>query len=555
MLIRTAGALGFALAVQLAIAQEPPMGPLRADQATFFSLYKELVETNTTLSVGNCTAAAERIAGHLKAAGFEDKDVTLFSVPSHPKEGGVVAVLNGTSNSAKPMLLLGHLDVVEAKREDWTRDPFTLIEEDGYFYGRGTSDMKAMDATWIDALMRFKHDGYHPKRTIKMALTCGEETTYAFNGAEWLAKNRPKLISAAFALNEGGGGRTDGHGKLVVESIQVGEKAMQNYLFETINAGGHSSIPIRDNAIYELADALARVRDHEFPVKFTDTTRAFFAKAGAARDDELGRAMVALSHNPDDQAAETIVSRDRSYHSMLRTTCVATLLSGGHANNALPQRATANVNCRIFPGETVDETQAALVATIADPGVKVTAEPPVRPIAVPPPLDPKIMIPTEKLVAKYFPGVPLVPTMSTGATDGIFLEAIGIPVYGAPGGWGDPDGNGVHGLNERRSIRSVFVGRDFLIDLIKAYADAKWSEWDELGDKSNERQNSAVEWPVGSAFVKDCPIPAHVRTTMQARRVLAGRCWTILKGGNRGIVLMRSERAGRYGELRVGANV
>jgi acetylornithine deacetylase/succinyl-diaminopimelate desuccinylase-like protein len=473
MLMRTAGALSLAITVQLAIAQEPPMAPLRPDQTTFFALYKELVETNTTLSAGNCTAAAERIATHLRAAGFEDKDVTLFSVPDHPKEGGVVAVLNGTSKSAKPMLLLGHLDVVEAKREDWTRDPFTLIEENGYFYGRGTSDMKAMDATWIDALMRFKHDGYHPKRTIKMALTCGEETTYAFNGAEWLAKNRPELISAAFALNEGGGGRTDGHGKLVVESMQVGEKASQNYLLETINAGGHSSIPIRDNAIYELADALAKVRDHEFPVKFTDTTRVFFAKAGAARDDELGRAMVALSHNPNDQVAEAVVSKDRSYHSMLRTTCVATLLSGGHANNALPQRATANVNCRIFPGETVDGTRAALVATIADPGVKVTPVPPVRPIAVPPPLDPKIMVPAEKLVAKYFPGVPLVPTMSTGTTDGIFLEAIGIPVYGAPGGWGDPDGNGVHGLNERRSMRSVFVGRDFLTDLIKAYADAQ----------------------------------------------------------------------------------
>ena len=473
MLMRTAGALSLAIAVQLAIAQEPPMAPLRPDQTTFFALYKELVETNTTLSAGNCTAAAERIATHLRAAGFEDKDVILFSVPDSFKEGGVVAVLNGTSKSAKPMLLLGHLDVVEAKREDWTRDPFTLIEETGYFYGRGTSDMKAMDATWIDALMRFKHDGYHPKRTIKMALTCGEETTYAFNGAEWLAKNRPELISAAFALNEGGGGRTDGHGKLVVESMQVGEKASQNYLLETINAGGHSSIPIRDNAIYELADALAKVRDHEFPVKFTDTTRAFFAKAGAARDDELGRAMVALSHNPNDQVAEAVVSKDRSYHSMLRTTCVATLLSGGHANNALPQRATANVNCRIFPGETVDGTRAALVAAIADPGVKVTPVPPVRPIAVPPPLDPKIMVPAEKLVAKYFPGVPLVATMSTGTTDGIFLEAIGIPVYGAPGGWGDPDGNGVHGLNERRSVRAVFVGRDFLTDLIKAYADAQ----------------------------------------------------------------------------------
>jgi acetylornithine deacetylase/succinyl-diaminopimelate desuccinylase-like protein len=471
---RILSGIGLALLMQMvATAQEPPMKPLRPDQVAFRALYKELVETNTTLSVGSCTLAAERLAAHLKTAGFEDKDVTLFSVPDHPKEGGLVAVLAGTSNTARPMLLLGHLDVVEAKREDWTRDPFTLIEENGYFYGRGTSDMKAMDATWVDALMRFKQSGYRPKRTIKLALTCGEETTDAFNGAEWLAKNRPELISAAFALNEGGGGRTDGHGKLVVQQIQVGEKAVQNYRLETVNAGGHSSIPIRDNAIYELSDALTKVRDHEFPMKFTDTTRAFFAKAGAARGgDELGRAMEALSQNPADAAAEAIVSKDRSYHSMLRTTCVATLLEGGHANNALPQRAVANVNCRIFPGETVEGTQAALVAAIGDPGVKVTLVPPLRPIAVPPPLDPKIMGPAQKLVSKYYPGVPLIPSMSTGATDGIYLEAIGIPVYGAPGGWGDPDGNGTHGLNERRSVRSVFVGRDFLTDLIKAYADA-----------------------------------------------------------------------------------
>ena len=473
MLKRIAPALclGFLLPAS-AWAQEAPMGPLRPDQVAFRALYKELVETNTTLSAGSCTAAADLIASHLKSAGFQDKDVTLFSVPDHPKEGGVVAILPGTSKSAKPMLLLGHLDVVEAKREDWTRDPFTLIEENGYFFGRGTSDMKAMDATWVDAMMRFKQSNYHPKRTIKLALTCGEETTYAFNGADWLAKNKPALISAAFALNEGGGGRTDGHGKLLVESIQIGEKAAQNYRVETVNAGGHSSVPIRDNAIYELADALIKVRELEFPVKFTDTTRAFFAKAGAARNDELGQAMVALSKNPDDHAAEAIVSKDRSYHSMLRTTCVATLLEGGHANNALPQRAVANINCRIFPGETVAGTQAALEAAIGDPKVKLTPVPPIRPIAVPPPLDPKITGPAEKLVAKYYPGVPLVPTMSTGATDGIFLEAIGIPVYGVPGGWGDPDGNGTHGLNERRSVRSVFVGRDFLTDLIKAYADA-----------------------------------------------------------------------------------
>jgi acetylornithine deacetylase/succinyl-diaminopimelate desuccinylase-like protein len=467
--------LGIAVAALIgsaAQAQDAPMAPDRPDQVAFIALYKELVETNTSLSVGSCTLAAERMAAHLKMAGYTDKDITLFSVPEHPKEGGLVAVLPGTSKSAKPMLLLGHLDVVEAKRSDWTRDPFTLIDENGYFYGRGTSDMKAMDATWVDAMSRFKQSGYRPKRTIKLALTCGEETSYAFNGAQWLAQNRPELISAAFALNEGGGGRTDGHGKLIVESIQVGEKAVQNYLIETVNAGGHSSIPIRDNAIYQLADALAKVRDHEFPVKFTDTTRVYFAKVGAARNDETGRAMVALSKDPNDAAAEAIVSKDRSYHSMLRTTCVATLLDGGHANNALPQHATANINCRIFPGESVEQTMATLASVIGDPGVKISMVQPVRPLAMPPPLDPKIIVPAEKLVAKYFPGVPLIPSMSTGATDGIFLEAIGIPTYGAPGGWGDPDGNGVHGLNERRSERSLLIGRDFLTDLVKAYADA-----------------------------------------------------------------------------------
>jgi acetylornithine deacetylase/succinyl-diaminopimelate desuccinylase-like protein len=465
-------ALALGMADAAAFAQDAPMSPLRPDQVAFLALYKELVQTNTTLSAGSCTLAAQRMAAHLKSAGYSEPELTLFSVPEHPREGGLVAILPGTEASAKPMLLLGHLDVVEARREDWTRDPFTLIEDNGYYYARGTSDMKAMDATWVDALMRFKQSGYHPKRTIKLALTCGEETTYAFNGAQWLAQNRPELISAAFALNEGGGGRTDGHGKLVLQSIQVGEKAVQNYRLETINAGGHSSIPIRDNAIYQLADALLKVRSLEFPVQFTDTTRAFFAQAGAARNDALGQAMVALSRNPADAAAEAIVSSDRSYHSMLRTTCVATLLEGGHANNALPQRAAANVNCRIFPGESSAGTQAALEAAIGDPGVRVTPVPPIEPLAVPPPLDPRILGPAEQLVSQYFPGVPLVPSMSTGATDGIFLEAIGIPVYGAPGGWVDPDGNGTHGLNERRSVRSVFVGRDFLTDLVKRYADS-----------------------------------------------------------------------------------
>jgi acetylornithine deacetylase/succinyl-diaminopimelate desuccinylase-like protein len=467
------GIVGLTLAAAPVMAEELPMGPLRPDQTEFRALYKELVETNTTLSSGSCTLAAERMAAHLKKAGFTDSELSLFAAPDHPKEGGLTAHLSGSSASAKPILLLGHLDVVEAKREDWTRDPFTLIEENNYFYARGTSDMKALDATWVDILARWKRSGYRPKRTVKLALTCGEETTFAFNGAEWLARNRPDAVSAAFALNEGGGGRSDGHGKLMVELIQVGEKAAQNYHIETTNAGGHSSIPIRDNAIYELADAIAKVRDYEFPLKMTDTTRAYFAEAGAARGDDIGKAMVALSKNPNDKEAEAVVNKDRAYHSMLRTTCVATLLSAGHAENALPQRAGANINCRIFPGETVESTQATLAAVINDPGVKITANQPIRPVAVPPPLDPKVVDPARAMVAKYYPGVPLIPTMSTGATDGIFLEAIGIPVYGVPGSWGDPDGNGVHGLNERKGVRSVYVARDFLTELVKVYAEAE----------------------------------------------------------------------------------
>ena len=467
--------LGLTLAGLLATgAHAAPTQDLRPDQAKFRELYKELVETNTSLSVGSCTLAAERLATRLKAAGYTDAELTPFSTPEHPKEGGLVAVLKGTSATAKPILLLAHLDVVEAKREDWTRDPFTLVEEKGYFFGRGSADDKSMAAIWTDMLVRFREAGYRPKHTIKMALTCGEETTYAFNGAQWLSQNRRELIDAAFALNEGGGGDTDGHGKLIDQSMQVGEKTVQNFRLQATNEGGHSSIPIRDNAIYELSDALGKVRDYEFPVQMTETTRTFFAKVGAARSDEMGRAMVALAKDPNDHAAEAVVSKDRTYHSMLRTTCVATLLEGGHANNALPQRATANVNCRMFPGRTVEETQAALAAAIGDPRVTITPVPPIRPLAVPPPLDPKVMGPAEKLAAKYFPGVGVTPVMSTGATDGIFMEAIGIPTYGVPGLWGDPDGDGVHGLNERIEAKSLYVGRDYLTDLVKAYADGAW---------------------------------------------------------------------------------
>lgn len=442
---------------------------LRPDQQAFFGLYKELIETNTTLSSGSCTQAAAQIGARLKAAGFADSDITTFSVPDHPKDGGIVAVLAGSDKKARPMLLLGHLDVVEAKREDWVRDPFKLVEEDGYYYARGTVDDKAMAAVWADSLIRFKTSGYKPKRTIKLALTCGEETTFAFNGAQWLAANKPDLIAAEFALNEGGGGRYDPAGKPQLLAIQVGEKAAQNYTFETVNPGGHSSQPTPDNAIYDLADALQAVRTYEFPVRFTDTTRAFFGATAAAMPGPVGDAIKRLLANPGDKDADALISRDKAMHSTLRTTCVATLVNAGHAENALPQRATANINCRIFPGETVEATFAKL-QELAGPKVKVTINQPIRPTAIPPSLDPKIVGPAKAVAAKYFPGLPMLPLMSTGATDGIFFQSIGIPVYGAPGIFVDTDLNGIHGLNERIRTRSLYEGRDYLYDLVKAYA-------------------------------------------------------------------------------------
>ncbi len=405
----------------------------------------------------------------MKAAGYAAGDVTLFTPPGHPKEGGLVAVLRGSDAALKPMLLLAHLDVVEARRADWVRDPFTLVTEGGYYYGRGTFDDKAQAAIWSDTMIRFKREGYRPRRTIKLALTCGEETNEAFNGADYLVRERRALIDAEFVLNEGGGGRYTPDGKREVLALQVGEKASQNFSFTVTNPGGHSSQPVPDNAIYQLADALKAVQGYDFPVRFTDTTRQFFTAMALSKGGETGAAIKTLLADPTDRAADAIVSRDKALRSTLRTTCVATMANAGHAGNALPQRAQATVNCRIFPGETVEGTLAKL-SELAGPKVRVEATPPIRPLAVPPPLDPKIVGPARALAAKHFPGVPMLPIMSTGATDGIFFQSIGIPVYGVPGLFVDPDGNGTHGLNERIRIESLYAGRDYLFDLVKAYA-------------------------------------------------------------------------------------
>jgi acetylornithine deacetylase/succinyl-diaminopimelate desuccinylase-like protein len=440
-------------------------------QERFRAIYKELVETNTTLSAGDCTLAAQRMAVRLKAAGYPDQDLRIFVPDGHPKEGGLLAVFHGSDPKAKAILMLAHVDVVEAKREDWTRDPFTLIEEDGYFYGRGVSDMKAQAAIWVDNLIRYREEGFKPKRSIKLALTCGEETNAALNGAGWLAKNEREAIDAEFALTEGVDGDLDAHGRKIALEILAAEKTSQNYVFETTNAGGHSSRPLPDNAIYHLVRAVDRVSRFEFPVQLNDANRAYFSGMSKIVGGAAGAAMLAVIKNPEDTAAVAILDKDPNWHAMLRTTCVATMLSAGHATNALPQRARANINCRIFPGVSRDTVLAQLVKIVDDPAVAITI-PEVRgPIAAPAPLTPQILKPIEQLAHEMWPGIPVIPALEPGASDAQFLNPAGIPTYGITGLFTDPDEGHIHGLNERIRVSSVYEGRTFLYQLVKLYAD------------------------------------------------------------------------------------
>jgi len=465
-----------ALAAFSAFAAPPHDTP--AGEQRFRELYKELVETNTTLSAGSCTLAAERMAAHLKAAGFPDSDLYPFAAPDHPKEGGLVAIFPGKDSKLKAILLLAHIDVVEAKREDWTRDPFKLVEENGYFYARGSLDDKAEAAIWVDTLIRYKTENYKPKRTLKVALTCGEETAGAFNGADWLTRNRRELIDAAFAVNEGAAGELDKSGNKVALEVEAGEKFPQNYLLEVTNKGGHSSRPVKDNAIYHLAAALTRIGAYEFPAQFIDANRAYFtgiAKILAAKGDtETANAMYAFLNNPNDSKALALVSaKDPSWNATLRTTCIATMLDAGHATNALPQRARANINCRIFPGVSAETVRAKLEELVADPAVKISLPETRGPTAAPPPLTSAVLGPIEKLTAEFWPGVPVLPLLQSGATDGEFTNAVGIPTFGFGPVFMGPDLGNVHGLNEYVSVKSLFEGREFLYRLMKIYADQK----------------------------------------------------------------------------------
>ncbi|MBV8974466.1 MAG: M20/M25/M40 family metallo-hydrolase [Sinobacteraceae bacterium] len=450
----------------------------RSGEAGFRELYKELVETNTTLSAGDCTLAAERMAAHLKRAGFADDELHVLTAPGHPKEGALVAVYAGREPQLKALLLLAHIDVVEAKREDWTRDPFTLVEENGRFYARGAVDDKAEAAIWVDTLVRLREQHYRPRRTLKLALTCGEETAGAFNGAEWLTANHRDLLDAGFALNEGARGELDAAGKRVALEIQAGEKTPQNYRLEVTNPGGHSSLPVKDNAIYHLAGALKKIEAYTFPAQFTDANRAYFsgmAKIQAARGEAaIASAMETLVRNPADEEAIALVSaKDPGWNATLRTTCVATMLEAGHATNALPQRARANINCRIFPGVTQEAVRSKLEELVADPAVHVITLETRGPSSRPPPLTREVLAPFEKLATQFWPGVPVLPILQPGATDGQFLNAAGIPTYGIEPLFLGPDFGHIHGLNEYVGVTSLLECRDFLFRLVKVYAEQK----------------------------------------------------------------------------------
>lgn len=472
-MFRSAAALAAAALLATPAAAQAPSGDLEA----FRSLYKELVETNTTSSVGSCTLAAERMAARLKAAGFPDGDLHLLVPPGHEKDGNLVAVYPGRDAKAKPVLLLAHLDVVEAKREDWTRDPFTLVEEGGYFYARGASDDKAQAAIFTDLLIRYRKEGYKPRRTIKLALTCGEEGGGSYNGATWLAKEHRTLIDAGIALNEGAGGQLDAAGRPTIHTVLAAEKTSRNFILEATNPGGHSSRPSPDNAIYHVIRAVDRISRYEFPVQLNDANRGYLVRMAPIAGGEQGAAMTALVANPRDAAADALLSRDDSVHAMLRTTCVATMLDAGHAPNALPQRARATINCRIFPGVQPVQVQAQLVRIVDDPAVSVKPRDPDpddgRQLPPGPPLTPAVLAPIEKISARMWPGVPVIPILQPAATDAKALNDVGIPTFGVSGIFYDADLGRIHGLNERIRVKSLYDAREFTWRLVKAYADQK----------------------------------------------------------------------------------
>ena len=441
-------------------------------------IFQQLIEINTTDSVGSTTHAAQAMAERLEHAGFPAADVTVLG----PKErkGNLVARMRGTG-AHKPILLIGHLDVVEARRQDWTTDPFKLVEKGGYFYGRGTQDMKDGDAILVTTLIRLKEEGFKPDRDLILALTADEEGGKS-NGVDWLLKHHRNLIQAEYVLNSDGGGLYTSQGKPVIMAVDASEKLYADYQLTVTNSGGHSSLPIPDNAIYHLADGLARLEGYQFPFELNPVTRAYFEKMASVQTGQRSADMKALLNSPPDRAAIARLSRDPLWNATVRTTCVATRLEAGHANNALPQTAQAIVNCRILPGHSREEVRRKLIEIVADSQIVVryvdnageVLDRAPESLALPPvTLRPDIMGPLQRITEQLWPGTPVLPTMTAAASDGIYTNAAGLPTYGVSGVGIDMDDTRAHGKDERLRVRSFYQGVDFYYRYLKALTSAQ----------------------------------------------------------------------------------
>lgn len=436
-------------------------------------IFQQLIEINTTDSVGSVTAASEAMMQRFLDAGFPKEDIYIGG-PNDRKKNLVVRI-HGTSQK-KPILFIGHLDVVEARREDWTTDPFKFIEKDGYYYGRGTQDMKESDAILVTTFIRLHKEGFKPDRDLILALTADEEGGKS-NGVDWLIKNQRSLIDAEYVVNPDGGGVDLERGKAIAMDVDATEKLYGDYQLTALNPGGHSSLPVPDNAIYHIADALQRLQNYTFPFELNAITRAYFQKMSTLESGQTSQDMKAILGATPDKAAITRLSENPEYNSTMRTTCVATRLSGGHANNALPQTAQAIVNCRILPGHSLEEVRQDLIRIFNDPKITVRYESdaggvsdtaPDRKALPPAALKPEVMQPLEALVSKMWPGAPVIPTMATGASDGVYTNAAGMPTYGISGIAIETNDVRAHGKDERLPVDSYYKGVDFYYQFVKA---------------------------------------------------------------------------------------
>jgi acetylornithine deacetylase/succinyl-diaminopimelate desuccinylase-like protein len=429
-------------------------------------IFRELIEINSTHEHGS-TQAAEAMAARLRAAGFPAADVQVLA--PKPDKGNLVARWPGTgAGHLKPVLFLAHLDVVEAKREDWTFDPFKFTEQDGYFYGRGTSDVKNEAADLIANFIALRREGFQPKRELILALTADEEGGGTANGVEWLLANHRDRIDAAFCINTDAGGGQIKDGRRLANTVQTGEKIYLSLALEVRNKGGHSSLPVADNAIYHLAEGLSRLAKYQFPVHPNETVRTYFTRMAALESGPRAADMKAVGRASfDPAAADRLCEASPYYNALLRTTAVPTQLIAGHAENALPQLARAIVNCRILPEESPDDVEKAVTRALADDQIKVSRLEPPRP-SPSSPLDPVVFSAVERLTEEMWPGVVVVPEMSTGATDGLHLRRAGVPVYGISGMFFDVDDVRAHGQNERIGVQSFYEGVDFMSKLMKA---------------------------------------------------------------------------------------